>query len=137
MAFIVEVFRANSQKPNTVDFNIHFKIWEQLLDEGRKAGWKPLGTVKPDKLDYPSFKNDYNPDYPDSKIVSAEDAQNWARALSASIETIDLNSAVGPAIIRDEISKEPTIVAAGLDIDFVKNFIDYLKLGEFQFWWDN
>jgi hypothetical protein len=143
MAFIVEVFRAYSEKPNSVDFSIHYKIWDQLLEEAKKEGWKPSGTIKPDYSDNPIFKNDYIPDYPDSKIISAEDALHLADALSIVLkrmkgQKVKRVSVKGPAIIRDDITAgTPTLSTPDFDIAFLESFIPYLKLGAFDFWWDD
>ena len=143
MSNIVEIFREHTIKTKGIDFQIHHKVWNELLNVARNYGWKPLGTIQFKGEEREGFINDYNPDYPESKIVLAEDAHNLANALSMEVERmkdekIKLVSVKGATIIRDDISAgSPTVVTSDFDIDFLIDFIKYLKQDEFSFWWDD
>ncbi len=139
MAFIVEIFRVPDKRD--VDFRVHKTSWETLLNIAKQEGWKPLGTVKPHDRNDNEFENTYEPDYDDSKIVSKEDAQNLSNALEKVLSKLRRREITltkkGPVIIKeDEINDQVIVSIPAITEDFLTDFVEYLKQGEFHFWWD-
>ena len=131
-------------------FSCAGSVWERTLRLGEEYGWEPMGTSpkdssKPDWATLGSFKTDYQPlDWGTIKQVLAEDAASLAKALSdyikqAQVGTITLaDSAGGQVLLRDGMTEEQFESAnRGLSIDFLENFVEFLKKGTFLFCWDD
>jgi hypothetical protein len=142
LAFIVEIFRKVNNKNTGIDLEIHASVWDKLLEFAEKEGWQPLGTVCPPESELNGFKNNYRPDYPDSKMVTAQDAINWAVALTKVRQKLITNpteyQVKGPIIIREEDAEPgPGLFLPTFNLQVLDRFITYITLGEFFFWWDD
>ena len=146
MAFIVEIFRVPGIKTNGIDMRIHGSIWDKLLDLAKSKGWEPMGTVMGPESgnDAHRFINNYDPDYPDSKRVTAEDAKNMAKALRKVIQRMDAGElsveVKGPLIFVDSDSSSSGINSLhipGFTPEFLEKFIQYIEFDAFEFWWDD
>lgn len=76
------------------------------------------------------------------RMVSAEDAICWAKALELALYhmeelAIDLPHKGATIINRDPQAKLNTLMNGGLKRDFVRSFIGYLRRGSFGFAWDD
>ncbi|MBL7901005.1 MAG: hypothetical protein JNK73_03345 [Bacteroidia bacterium] len=117
-------------------------MWYKLISSAQEEGWLPQGTVCPPESELNGFKNDYKPDYPDSKMVTAEDAKNWAAALKnvrRKMQTDEKSYQVKGPILFREADAEPGagIFLPNFTIQIVDDFISYISKGEFFFWWDD
>lgn len=142
MAFIVEIFRKVNGKNTGIDLNIHASVWEALISNAKEEGWVPLGTIKPANNEDVDFVNDYMPDYPDAKVVGAEDATHWAKALlkvrTKMVKNPEGYKITGPVIIREEDSEaSPGFFIPNLSLHAFDRFIAYISRGEFYFWWED
>jgi hypothetical protein len=140
MALIVEVFRSPQIKQTGVDLRFHSKTWQALLDAAKAEGWQPAGTVMPSDSKYLDFKDDYEPDYPYVKMITAPDAENLAAALEKVAEKISRQkleeNSIGPTIIKESEAGISTVTAT-LNSKELDQFIAYCRQGAFEFWWDD
>ena len=126
MAFIVHMYRNRGN-----DFySFHEGHWNSFYTLGIAHGWVPRGTTPtPDLPGVPSsgsirewaafgkFTGDYQPeDIAYDKLVTAEDAQAWANALTRVLDE-DFPTPVHPEVTR--------------------KFIEFLRGGAFGFAWDD
>lgn len=145
MAFIVEIFRVPGIKTNGIDMSITGSVWDKLLALAKSEGWEPMGTVMgPESGNSPGrFRNDYEPDYPDSKRVSAEDAKNMAKTLRKIKQKMDAGElsveVKGPVIFvdSDSSSGSNSLHIPGISPEFLEKFIQYIEFDAFEFWWDD
>ena len=146
MAFIVEIFRVPGIKTNGIDMSITDSTWEKLLEIAKSEGWEPMGTVMGPESgnDAHRFINNYDPDYPDSKRVSAEDAKNMAKALRKVKQRMDAGElsveVKGPVIFVDSDSSSTgsnSLHIPGISPEFLEKFIQYIEFDAFEFWWDD
>ena len=145
MAFIVEIFRSPQIKLTGVDMRMSGKTWETLQALAQEAGWRPAGTIKPPHWegDYfiykgqDQFVNDYKPAYPESKMVTAEDALAMATALeNVKAKMISDQEAIevkGPVILNEKLGA----FRSDIEVAYLEKFIDYIKKDAFEFWWDD
>lgn len=146
MAFIVEIFREPGIRTNGIDMRITGSTWDKLLKIAKSEGWEPMGTVMSlETITSPeNFRNDYNPGYPDSKRVSAEDAKNMAKALRKVKQRMDSGEVTvevkGPVIFVDSDSSSTgsnSLFIPGISPEFLEKFIKYIEFDAFEFWWDD
>ncbi|MFZ4591876.1 MAG: hypothetical protein ACOYN6_12815 [Ignavibacteria bacterium] len=146
MAFIVEIFRVPGIRTNGIDMKFHGSTWSKLLEIAESEGWEPMGTVMGPESgnDAHRFINNYDPDYPDSKRVSAEDAKNMAKALRKVKQRMDAGElsveVKGPVIFVDSDSSSTgsnVLVIPGISPEFLEKFIQYIEFDAFEFWWDD
>ena len=145
MALIVELFRNKRDKNNYLVIEHKFSKWEwnKLIEIGKNNGWKQMGTIKPAKDEFTSFKPDYEPDYPFYKIISTDDAHNWGNSLLKFYQNltdlpengvaIELKAPILISQKKDSID----VKKRGITKQTIKEYIQFLKIGEFKFWWDD
>jgi len=144
MAFIVEL----SSKGGL--FTCSGFTWEEVLKLGEENGWKPMGTVPPDKRgeeDWAKaggFENTYKPEeWLYAKRALAEDAEGLANVLGKALEqvqtgTLAVEAAKQPTLIREDMTAEEYMSAnRGISSEFLKDFIGFLRKGTFVFAWDD
>jgi hypothetical protein len=131
---MVEMFRAAQEAHGRDRFSCSAREWQLLLSIGESFGWQPRGTTYElpanSKLDEPA-RRDYEPgDRSDKKLVSAEDARNWARALETARRSEQLATV---------IEKNAKATSSNLDVGLaplhtlLKEFGEYAFGGSFTF----
>ncbi|MFL6350507.1 MAG: hypothetical protein ACJ74Z_01460 [Bryobacteraceae bacterium] len=110
----------------------------------RRCGWQPLGTT-PDPLsahhwgDSRGFPGNYDCDER-GKVVSANDAAALADALETALASTKPLPAITnrPVLIREGMTGVQCRQAnADLGSDLLAEFIDFLRKGQFSFFWDD
>jgi hypothetical protein len=142
MAFIVEIFRDETVREKGVDFSLHYKIWEELLTLAKEEGWEAKGTKKTANFPTEHFKNNYSPEYPYAKIIEKDDALNFAHSLEKLIPKMKtrnpFSNKKNPQLLRGESPLNDEIVlSSSISIELLQELINYMKQGEFEFWWDD
>ena len=133
MTNVVRLYRDAAETHGRDLFSCSISRWQLLLELGRTFGWQPEGTTyelpSGSKLTAAALR-DYDPGSPaDRKLISAQDAANWARALEKAQSSDHL-----PSIIERQLgsaeAEGDTIAAANHSID---EFIEYAFGGAFVF----
>jgi hypothetical protein len=140
MAFVVEMI--GGVEGASWHFCCAALVWEQVLQLARENGWQPLGT-RPDPVwkqvwdEYGGFSRDYQCE-DRGKVVSAADAAAIADSLErASTHPVPVFPQ-GPMLLREGMTAEDYRRAnAELNSDFLADFIEFLRNGEFSFFWDD
>jgi hypothetical protein len=144
MAFIVEMIHG---KPGNADyqfFSCSGRNWEKVLSEAENYGWKPMKTVRE------STKGTANPVYDnyspcdwgdDYKVFLGEDALSLSQALDRM--ALDANGETDgqmprPILLTDTMDKETFgRINRGLQPEFLRDFSNFLRRGDFIFCWDD
>jgi len=148
MVFIMELFRGDPWREDLQTFSCHSAIWRRLLEIGRQNGWKPAGA-DPGTAMAPYERNqfkslEYSPVNIAPSNILAEDAANWADALERALDKwkrgefkIETGSP-SPILIGDDMTEEQYIAAnSGVSEGLLKEFIAYIRGGQFKFCWDS
>jgi len=129
-------FRVFSANPGSVPTD------REILQLARDYGWQPLGT-SPDPIwkhlweGYGRFPGDYECDEW-GKNISAADAAALADALEQSATHRLRAFPKGPVLIREGMTvKQYRLANAELNAKFLAEFIEFLRHGEFSFFWDD
>ena len=140
MAFVVEM--VGGVEGASWHFCCGALVWEQILQLGRENGWQPLGT-SPDTVwkrlwdEYGRFAGDYECDEW-GKNLSAVDAAGLADALERASKQPLPTFPKGPVLLREGMTTDQCRRANfELDADFLTEFIEFLRNGEFSFFWDD
>jgi hypothetical protein len=131
---MIEMFRAAQEAHGRDRFSCSTREWQLLLFVGETFGWRPRGTtyeLPPNsKVEEPA-RRDYEPgDRSDKKLVSAEDARNWASALETARRSAQLATV---------IEKDAKATSLNLDVGLpalhtlLKEFGEYAYGGSFTF----
>lgn len=133
MTEVVRLYRDAVETHGRDLFSCSVTRWQLLLQLGRTFGWQPEGATyelpSGSKLVAPA-RRDYEPGSPaDRKLVSAQDAANWARALEQAQRSGHLGPIVDGQLGKAE-GRDDTIAAANHSID---EFIEYAYGGAFVF----
>jgi hypothetical protein len=142
MAFIVEMAGGRPDTPQFRHFSCGAAAWDQVLEVARHQGWQPLGT-SPDPVwkaqweRYGRFSGDYRCDEY-GKVISTDDAAALANALERAIVKPLPAARRGPVLIREGMTAEQFQSAnTQFGTGFLKEFIAFLRNGEFSFFWDD
>jgi hypothetical protein len=118
------------------------RVWDQALGVARQHGWQPMGT-SPARFweelweKHGSFPGDYE-SYDYGKMISAQDASALADALELAAQQGLSAPQTGPILLREGMTAQEHRWANNpLGSDFVKEFIAFLRKGEFSFYWDD
>jgi len=141
MAFVVEMFGGEPDTQQFRHFCCNAWVWEQTLQLAQNHGWQPLGTspdpVWRDQSNEETFSGDYACEDA-TKIISAPDAAALADALERIAKQPIAATKIGPVLIRESMTAGRYSMAnAPLGLDFLSAFIDFLRKGEFSFFWDD
>jgi len=129
----VRLFRDAAETHGRDLFACSLAEWQFLLQLGRTFGWRADGAT----YELPSgskitaaARRDYLPGAPlDRKLVNAEDALSWARALEAATHSPHF-----PAIIEAHLATvSPEESSARAIADSLAEFIQYAYGGAFTF----
>ena len=148
MAFIVEMVRGQYGEPPTDCFSCGDKLWGQVLELGRQAGWSPAGTAPDPESkeawdEFGRFEDNYEPDeWLYAKLFQESDAAALAEALETIINSDSLDQRASdsrqPLLLRDDMTvREILEVNADLSVDFLRRFTTFLRGGAFAFAWDD
>jgi hypothetical protein len=141
MAFVVEMFGGEPDTKQFRYFCCDAWVWAQTLQLARDHGWQPLGTSPDpawqDQRNAVAFSGNYDCDDA-TKIVAAPDAAALAGALERAAKQPIAATQNGPVLIREGMAAEQCRMAnAKLGVNFLREFIDFLRRGEFGFFWDD
>src|SRR6476620_2118619 len=113
-------------------FCCHGNVWPELLELGRRYGWKPLGTLPdPDfwrEKDTDKFVGTYDCDE-DGKLLTDQDSKGLADALDRALGEMQdggLKPIERPrsVLIRDDMTRtEYERANSGIDPRFLEQFI--------------
>lgn len=129
-------------------FSCHYNTWQKVLDIGRKAGWKPLGTI-PTSASQEAwqklgrFENNYEPEeWQYAKHFQTKDAEALADALERLVDSGEVAESEGdsqrPFLIRNGMTEEELAQAnRGISPEFFHEFIVFLRKGCFDFAFDD
>jgi hypothetical protein len=130
--------RRDAPDPERRSFYCSGQVWYDLLDLGRKHGWRPLGSAPADEAlqawaREPGADNGFEPRLrPYLKQFRVEDALGLAvaleRALADPVEMAMLRVTLGPA-------SEATGPIRPLSPEMLRDFIAFLRKGPFVFAW--
>jgi hypothetical protein len=147
MAFIVEMINGRGDEPGVSHFDCSSCKGGQLLDLGKKFGWKPKGTVFGDfhsKLEISSPREDYRlSEWLYSKKFLTEDRLALADALQRFIDSSERDSADLKQREPKFVSESMTSLEDGkrfngdLSISFLEDFIKFLQTKDFIFAYDD
>lgn len=143
MNTIVEMRLTTRKQGGSERFACNLKFWNLMVELGTTFGWKPLGAtyVATPIRQAPGSearKRDYEPGtWRDAKIVEAQDASEWANALSGARESSHFEKltklrcdSIGQPNRKVDI-RNPKLDAAFAES--VGEFIQYLHKGAFSF----
>ena len=146
---IVECWNGDFHSAGRRDFKCHVSVWDELLDLGRKHGWKMMGAI-PAKMSYDNwiksgnFTSDYDPiDYGYVKTFQRDDAVNLANALEIVLREVEagrlkLSKKGSPAVFSENMTKaELEIANQKATSQTLQEFISFLRKGEFDFTFDD
>jgi hypothetical protein len=140
MAFVVEMFGGELDTQEFRNFSCSAWVWEETLQLARNHGWQPLGTspdpIWQDQGNAGAFSGNYDCDDA-TKFVAAPDAAALADALERAAKEPIAATKTGPILLREGITAGQYGMAnAPLGDNFLREFIDFLRKGEFSFFWD-
>jgi hypothetical protein len=140
MAFVVVL--VGGTEVSSWHFNCSKWTWDQTLQLARENGWEPVGTT-PDPVwkklwdDYGNFPGDYECDE-GGKVVCAKDAAALADALERASQQPLPEPKRGPVLIRENMTANQYRQAnQPLGVESLSEFINFLRHGEFSFFWDD
>lgn len=134
--------------PERREFSCHGDVWDDLIKFGKAYGWEPMGTrPSPNSEEYweknGGYEENYKPDDGFTKMVTGEDALNWARALEKVLGglengTLKPEEKHMPVLIREGMTKEEYDLAnCPFGEKLLRDFITFLRKGPFMFAWDD
>ena len=150
MAFIVEMSwitppQHGEREPGWRSFSCSVWVWEQALELGRKAGWRPLNTIPSESSHeawtrHGQFDSSYEPnEWQYCKQFQSVDAAALADSLQKVLDSrTPLPLRKGPSLISDGMTDEGFIAAnRGVSERFLREFIAFLRQGPFDFAYDD
>ena len=129
-------------------FGCQWATFELMRDLAERNGWSPIGTAPPPRHESPwaeqgAFDPSYKvEDYPFVKLVTAEDARNWAAALEKAARSLGSGilplTGPGTNVLSDRYNLEViTHLRFGVRGGFIKRFATFLRRGGFTFLWED
>jgi len=141
--YVTETIKNGEQSADWREFSCSMWHWDDTVELGRKLGWKPKGTVF-EKSEGKYILSDYRPnEWYGKKLFQADDAKALAAVLEIGQQfmyegKLEAAEKINPVLIREGVSmKELIQLNAQLTPMFLKNFIAFLKRGQFYFAYDD
>lgn len=145
--YVKEIRKTGETSPDFREFSCSGYNWKRAIELGEKMGWMPTGTVLKGTIGNPNPKTgDYQPsswDNEDIKVFLAEDAVSFANALAKAVELMKEfrlaeyggkgGGYINPSIDFNQLKQ----INQNLTIDFLTDFIVFLRKGKFCFVWDD
>lgn len=142
MTFIVNMVRDSAEPGGRDRFSCSSIAWELLIELGTTFGWKPKGAVYLPAVGAVravlAARHDYRAGDPqDPKQVEADDATEWAAALSAARRSPHLTAMLGArpglATLGTDASDEQVRSVNAPFTAILDEFIEYAFGGAFVF----
>jgi hypothetical protein len=131
---IIEMFRDASLPRGRNRFSCSLATWELLAELGRTFGWHPQGTtyVVPvtGRATVPALRNYQPGGSQDTKLIEAEDAMGWARALELAKASPHVAAMIEARAVALAKSGKP---AGDLPPGLLEEFIEFAYGGAFKF----
>lgn len=115
-------------------FSCPLSTWELLAELGRTFGWHPHGTTYvvtvTDRATVPALRNYQPGGSQDTKLIEAEDAMGWARALELAKGSPHFPAMIAARSVALARSGKPI---GDLPSGVLEEFIEFAYGGAFQF----
>jgi len=164
MAFVVEMYNSSSGKqyvgylnddgdlayrlvsdkgasPDYRYFSCSMWVWNDTISLAKKLGWEQMGSIR--TVDNKKEISDYEPFSYESKLFQKNDASNLADVLEIAIKLLQDGKTEefqkqNPVLLKSGMTEEDfKSQNRNLTPDFLRDFIAFLRKGEFSFLFDD